>query len=114
MKRLSQWLKLHKNKLEIHQALTVKTFKRQTNSSMYAISYLNDLAKNNITTVYIALIVDDDYIDVQDLINEPLNLIKLEYENGQWYDYIDDKPKKLEDSVKYWNLDDDDIILILY
>lgn len=107
MKRLSQLLESNKSKLQIHHTFTFKSFKSK--NTFGGMNCLNDLAKNDITTIYVAAIVDD--FDVQEFINDQSNLVKLEYDD-KWYETGEIKP--LDDSVKYWNLEDDDIILILY
>ena len=109
MRRIQQLMNTNKNKLQIHHAFTFKSFKSK--NTFGGINCLNDLANNDITTVYVAAIVDD--FDVQEFINDQSNLGKLEYKDGQWHE-IDENTEPLEYSVKHWSLDNDDIILLLY
>ena len=111
MRRIQQLMNTNKNKLQIHNIFRYDTFK-DPKHIVGGVTYLYDLAKEGITTVYAAAIVDN--IDVQDIINDVSNLERFEFKNGQWYNCTDGNMEKLEDDVNTWSLSDDDIILILY
>lgn len=108
MRRLQQLMNVNKNKLQIHNVFRYDTFKDPKHITG-SVSYLYDLAKEGITTAYVAAIVDN--IDVQDIINDVSNLERFEFKNGQWYNCTNDDMEKLEDDVNTWSLGDDDIIL---
>ena len=111
MRRIQQLMNTNKNKLQIHNVFRYDTFK-DPKHIVGGVTYLYDLAKEGITTVYAAAIVDN--IDVQDIINDVSNLERFEFKNGKWYNCTDGNMEKLEDDVNTWSLSDDDIILILY